>query len=78
LFSFDSLTRRESYLVALQAGDQQARHSAHGSTVEGLSDPVQVVWRQAALALEEVELDPAGGDVAEQVVRAFQPAAVPD
>ena len=34
---------------------------------EGLSEPVQVVWRKAIQSVEELEFDPAIGDVAEQV-----------
>ena len=34
---------------------------------EGLAEPVQVVWRKAPLDVEEVKLDPAAGDVAEQL-----------
>ena len=40
---------------------------------EGLAEPVQVVWRKAPLQVEEVELDPAAGDVAEQLYARFDP-----
>ena len=40
---------------------------------EGLPEPVQVVWRKAPLQVEEVELDPAAGDVAEQLYARFDP-----
>ena len=38
-----------------------------------LPEPVQVVWRNAALHIEEVELDPAAGDAAEQLYARFDP-----
>ena len=40
---------------------------------EGLPEPVQVVWRERSLAVEEVELDAAAGDVAEQLYARFNP-----
>ncbi|QWP77562.1 amino acid adenylation domain-containing protein [Lysobacter sp. K5869] len=40
---------------------------------EGLSEPVQVVWRRAPLVVEEIELDPADGDIAEQLRERFDP-----
>ncbi|HEY6349037.1 MAG TPA: amino acid adenylation domain-containing protein [Candidatus Angelobacter sp.] len=40
---------------------------------EGLPEPVQVVWRHAPLAIEEVKFDPAAGDIAEQLRARFNP-----
>jgi hypothetical protein len=40
---------------------------------EGLSEPVQVVWRKALLAVDEVSLDPTIGDVAEELYARFDP-----
>ena len=34
---------------------------------EGVREPVQVVWRKTVLPVEEVALDPAGGDVTRQL-----------
>ena len=40
---------------------------------EGLPEPVQVVWRRAPLSVEEVSLDPAAGDISEQLRASFDP-----
>ena len=36
-------------------------------------EPVQVVWREAQLTIEEVTLDPEAGDVAEQLAERYDP-----
>ena len=48
-----------------------ARHDALRASVvwEGLPDPVQVIWQNAPVEIEEVAIDPAGGDAAEQLKR---------
>ncbi|KMJ45340.1 hypothetical protein AB204_09455 [Xenorhabdus khoisanae] len=40
---------------------------------QGLSVPVQVVWRQASLSVTELTLDPADGPVSEQLAQRFNP-----
>ncbi|HEV2646130.1 MAG TPA: condensation domain-containing protein, partial [Acidobacteriaceae bacterium] len=72
-YSFDNRTRLEGYIGALQA--VIGRHDILRTAVlwEGLPDPVQVVWRQATLYVEEIELDPAAGDAAEQLYARFDP-----
>ncbi|HJX20719.1 MAG TPA: condensation domain-containing protein, partial [Steroidobacteraceae bacterium] len=67
VLGIDSRAGVEVLLRALQAVID--RHDILRTAVawEGLSQPVQVVWRQAPLAVEQVEFDRAGGDVAGQL-----------
>jgi len=73
LLSFDSRTRLDSYLQALQGVID--RHDILRTAVvwQGVREPVQVVWREALLSVEEVKLDPADGDVEEQLYARFSP-----
>ena len=71
--SFDSRERLDSYVAALQAVVD--RHDILRTAVlwEGLAEPVQVVWRTAPLQIEEIELEPGGGDAGEQLYARFNP-----
>ncbi|HET7462386.1 MAG TPA: amino acid adenylation domain-containing protein [Longimicrobium sp.] len=73
LYGFESRTGLDRYLAALQAVVD--RHDILRTAVawERLREPVQVVWRTAPLQVEEVELDPAEGDAAEQLYARFDP-----
>jgi amino acid adenylation domain-containing protein len=73
LYSFDNRARLDGYLAALQA--VMDRHDILRTAVvwEGLREPVQVVWRKAPMPVEEVQFDPADGDMAEQLKRRFDP-----
>jgi amino acid adenylation domain-containing protein/non-ribosomal peptide synthase protein (TIGR01720 family) len=80
LLAFDTRERMESFVGAL--GMVIARHDILRTSVvwEGLRDPVQVVWREASLSIEEVALDPLGAeaedDAAARLRARFDPQRV--
>ncbi|WP_394541492.1 amino acid adenylation domain-containing protein [Lysobacter enzymogenes] len=69
--SFRDRARLDAFLAAVQ--QVVDRHDVLRTAFfwEGLSRPVQVVLRKAALAVTEVELDPLDGPVAEQLRERF-------
>ncbi|RMO72346.1 Syringopeptin synthetase B, partial [Pseudomonas syringae pv. aptata] len=73
LFAFDSRELLHNFAQALQ--DVIARHDILRTAVfwERLDAPVQVVWREATLGLDEQVLDPADGDIAEQLLKRLDP-----
>src|SRR6185437_3188010 len=73
LMSFDTRARLDSYLAAMQRVID--RHDILRTAVlwEDFTEPVQVVWRQAPLCVEEIKLDSETGDVAEQLYALFDP-----
>ncbi|WP_010453228.1 condensation domain-containing protein, partial [Pseudomonas asplenii] len=71
LFEMAGRERLNAFIDALQSVVD--RHDILRTAVlwQGLEAPMQVVWRQARLPLEQVELDPADGDIVEQLHQRF-------
>ena len=70
---FDGRARLDGYVRALQAVIDRHDILRTGAQWEGISEPVQVVYREARLPVEEVELDAGSGDAAEQLYARFHP-----
>ena len=70
---FDSRARMDRFIAALQAVID--RHDILRTAVvwEGLPEAAQVVWRNAPLVIEEVELDSADGEIPQQLAARFNP-----
>ncbi|WP_223621882.1 non-ribosomal peptide synthetase [Lysobacter sp. ESA13C] len=73
MFRFDQRSRLDAYLSALQAVIDRHDILRTGIVWEGVSEPVQVVWRDCPLSIEEIELDPSAGGAIEQLQARFDP-----
>jgi aryl carrier-like protein len=73
LLAFDTRALLDRFLQTLQVVID--RHDILRTAVlwEGLSEPVQVVWRHAPLVVDEVSFDAGAGDVAEELFARFDP-----
>jgi amino acid adenylation domain-containing protein len=70
-FAFDTRERLDNYIQALQGVVDRNDIMRSAFLWEGLQEPLQVVCREASLSVESVELDPADGDIAEQLAARF-------
>ena len=73
LLTFDTRERLDAYLKAMQSVINRNDILRTAVMWEGLSQPVQVVQHSAVLQIREIELDPAAGDVGEQLYGRFDP-----
>ena len=73
LLTFDTRERVDAFLDALRA--VIARHDILRTAIvwEALPEPMQLVWRDAPLVVEEFSLDAGDGDAAEQLRLRFDP-----
>ena len=73
LLGFDHRQRLDLFCQALQKVVD--RHDILRTSIvsESLPEPVQVVWREATIILNETNLPPAGGDVSERLLEAVHP-----
>ncbi|HEY0859109.1 MAG TPA: amino acid adenylation domain-containing protein, partial [Albitalea sp.] len=73
LLAFDTRARLDRFVATLQAVID--RHDILRTAIawEGLAEPVQVVWRSAPMAIEEVALDVADGDIGGQLRERYSP-----
>ncbi|MBH2544714.1 amino acid adenylation domain-containing protein [Serratia marcescens] len=70
---FDSRARLDAWLAAMQQVIDRHDILRTAFIMQGMSSPVQVVWRKAELALSERRFDPADGPIWRQLAASFDP-----
>jgi amino acid adenylation domain-containing protein len=70
---FDSRARLDAWLAAMQQVIDRHDILRTAFITQGVSSPVQVVWRKAELALSERRFDPADGPIWQQLAASFDP-----
>ncbi|WHS62771.1 non-ribosomal peptide synthetase [Pseudomonas sp. G2-4] len=71
LFAFDHRARLDDFAQALQRVIDRHDILRTSMVWESLDEPVQIVWRQARLIVDELEPDPNAGDVVAQLYERF-------
>ncbi|RFS88732.1 non-ribosomal peptide synthetase [Serratia marcescens] len=73
---FDGRARLDAWLAAMQQVIDRHDILRTAFITQGVSSPVQVVWRKAELSLQELRLDPAQGDIGSRLTALFDPRRV--
>ncbi|HHK5894516.1 TPA: amino acid adenylation domain-containing protein, partial [Serratia marcescens] len=73
---FDSRARLDAWLAAMQQVIDRHDILRTAFITQGVSSPVQVVWRKAELSLRELRLNPAEGEIGSRLTAVFDPRRV--
>ncbi|QGA53025.2 non-ribosomal peptide synthetase [Pseudomonas brassicacearum] len=71
LFGFDRRARLDDFAQALQGVIDRHDILRTSMVWENLDEPMQVVWRQARLSVDELDADPSGGDAVARLYERF-------
>ncbi|MGP3195798.1 amino acid adenylation domain-containing protein [Serratia marcescens] len=73
---FDSRARLDAWLAAMQQVIDRHDILRTAFITQGVSSPVQVVWRKAELSLRELRLNPEEGEIGSRLTALFDPRRV--
>ena len=76
MLRFDSRARLDAWLAAMQQVIDRHDILRTAFITQGVSSPVQVVWRKAELSLRELRLNPAEGEIGSRLTAVFDPRRV--